>query len=204
MAARASAEGAVVVFEPSGRSDEKLFAEALQIAHIVKYGDQRMAAGGSVMYRDSAILLEVQTLGAEGLRYRHRLGRTPSDWIHLYAVRVLRVADTCGAGDWCTAGLLAKTAIGGLAGFRSGGAATIRHALRYGQALAAWNCGFEGARGGMYAVERETFELQIESLLSRRKVVVTDSVDADQAVLVACPACPPVIPRGDIVASALG
>ena len=41
-AARASEAGAIVMFEPSGRSDPKLFAEAMQLAHIVKYSDQRL------------------------------------------------------------------------------------------------------------------------------------------------------------------
>ncbi len=199
LAARASTAGAVVVFEPSGKSDETLFAEALRIAHIVKYADQRLAAAGGAMQGESATLLEVQTLRAEGLRYRHRLGRTPSDWARLDAVPAARLADTCGSGDWCTAGLVAKTATSGLAGFRSGGAAAIRRALRYGQALAAWNCGFEGARGGMYAVERESFERQIEALLSGREVVVTGTAGASQAPLAACPACPPDSARDNIV-----
>lgn len=204
LAARASAEGAVVVFEPSGKSSQKHFAEALQIAHIVKYSKQRLATAEGAMQGDSATLLEVQTLGAEGLRYRHRLGRTPSNWAQLNAVPAPMLADACGSGDWCTAGLVAKVATGGQAGFRSVGAAAIRRALRYGQALAAWNCGFEGARGGMYAVEREIFEFQIKALLSKRKVVVTEIADADQAAVVTCPACPPDSPRGNIVGSALG
>ena len=156
------------------------------------------------MEDDSATLLEVQTLGAEGLRYRHRLGRTPSNWAQLNAVPAPMLADACGSGDWCTAGMVAKMATGGQAGFRNVGAAAIRRALRYGQALAAWNCGFEGARGGMYAVEREIFELQIEALLSGRKVMVTKTADTDQAIIVECPACPSDSPRGSIGARALG
>ncbi len=40
--------------------------------------------------------------------------------------------------------------------------AQLTRAFRYGQALAAWNCGFEGARGGMYASTKSSFERQIE------------------------------------------
>jgi hypothetical protein len=47
---------------------------------------------------DSAVLLEVQTLGDRGLRYRHRLGRGAPRWMHLNAIPALRLADTCGAG----------------------------------------------------------------------------------------------------------
>ncbi len=195
LAARASAEGAVVVFEPSGKSDEKLFAEATQLAHIVKYSDQRLAAAGGTMQADSATLVEVQTLGAEGLRYRHRLGKGISAWFHLDAIAAPRLVDTCGSGDWCTAGLVTKAAAGGQIGLRTGGAEAIRHALRYGQALAAWNCGFEGARGGMYAIERETFSYQIEALLSGRPHLSPIETKTVTGLSIACPACPPNEPR---------
>ena len=197
LAARASADGAIVVFEPSARSDEKFFAEAIRIAHIVKYADQRLAAAGGAMAGDSATLLEVHTLGAEGLRYRHRSGLTPSDWMYSPAMPAPRLADTCGAGDWCTAGILAKAAIRGQAGLRSGGVAAIRRALRYGQALAAWNCAFEGARGGMYAVGRQAFERQVEALASGRGIVLAEAAEADHSMEVACPACPPDGIRSD-------
>ena len=99
---------------------------------------------------------------------RHRLRRDVSRWMHLESVPAPQLADTCGAGDWCTAGLIAKTAVGGRKGFRRAGARGVRDALRYGQALAAWNCGFEGARGGMYAVSRQAFKRQITNLIDGR------------------------------------
>jgi sugar/nucleoside kinase (ribokinase family) len=158
LAQRAAAEGAVVVFEPqSPGNDSRMFAAAMRIAHVVKYADQRLP---EVAADDAATLLEVQTLGARGLRYRHRLGRGVSDWIFFDAVPAARVVDTCGSGDWCTAGLIAKAAASGLAGFRNAGADGVDAALRYGQGLAAWNCGFEGARGGMY-VDEEQHDVQI-------------------------------------------
>jgi sugar/nucleoside kinase (ribokinase family) len=191
LAARASADGAIVVFEPSGRSNEKLFAEAIRIAHVVKYADQRLAAAGGAMIGDSATVLEIQTLGSEGLRYRHRLARASSEWKYLPAVPAPRLADTCGAGDWCTAGMLAKVAVRGQAGLRSGGVDAIKQAIRYGQALAAWNCAFEGARGGMYAVARQAFERQIEALVSGRGIVLAEAAEADHTMEATCPACPP-------------
>ncbi|MHB8884383.1 MAG: PfkB family carbohydrate kinase [Methylovirgula sp.] len=195
LAARASAEGAIVVFEPSGKSDEKLFAEAIQLAHVVKYADQRLAAAGGTMQGGSAALIEVQTLGAKGLRYRHRLGKGISAWFHLNAIAAPHLLDTCGAGDWCTAGLVTKVAIEGQIGLRKVGAEAIRHALRYGQALAAWNCGFEGARGGMYAVKRETFNYQIEALLSGRPNFSPVETKTVAGPSFACPACPPDEPH---------
>ena len=43
LAAAAAKRGAVVVFEPSSKSDQRFFEEALRLAHIVKYADQRLA-----------------------------------------------------------------------------------------------------------------------------------------------------------------
>ena len=191
LAAEASACGAVVVFEPSSKARDKLMAEAIALAHIVKYADDRLAGICGVMADDSAVLLEVQTLGEQGLKYRHRLGRGASNWMHLKALPSPRHADACGSGDWCTAGLIAKAAVGGQEGLRHAGARGIRNALRYGQALAAWNCGFEGARGGMYAVSRDAFKDQITNLINGRfDSFENASVGSIPTQVVTCPSCP--------------
>ena len=190
LAAEASEGGALVVFEPSSKATEKLMAEATTLAHVVKYADHRLDSIPSVMRKDSAVLLEVQTLGHRGLKYRHRLGRGTSGWMYLKAVSAPRLADTCGAGDWCTAGLIAKAAAGGREGFRRAGARNVRSALRYGQALAAWNCGFEGARGGMYAVSQEEFKNQTSSLPEGWPDTIANTASKDTLIqAVTCPAC---------------
>lgn len=192
LAAEASARGALVVFEPSSKSTDKLMAEAVALAHVVKYADRRLDGVPGVMASDSAVLLEVQTLSDRGLKYRHRLGRGASRWMHLKAIPAPRLADTCGAGDWCAAGLIAKAAVEGQEEFRRAGARRVRAALRYGQALAAWNCGFEGARGGMYAVARQAFRRQITSLLTGKFDDIPDTPERSTLTLtVSCPACPP-------------
>ena len=192
LAAEASARGAVVVFEPSGRAADKLMGEAIALAHIVKYADDRLAGIPGVMEGGSAVLVEVRTLGERGLRYRHRLGHGISNWMYLQAVPAPRLADTCGSGDWCTAGLIAKAAAGGQKGLRRVGARGVRAALRYGQTLAAWNCGFEGARGGMYSVSREAFGDQIASLRNGRFEGIDDApVAGVSSHVVTCPRCPP-------------
>jgi hypothetical protein len=99
LAAQASDEGSVVIFEPAGNSDSKMFAEALKLSHIIKYANQRLASVGDVMEPSSAVLVEVQTLGSQGLRFRLRLGRGVSGWKHLGAIKAPRIADTCGSGD---------------------------------------------------------------------------------------------------------
>lgn len=194
LAAEASACGAVVVFEPSSRGNMKLLGEALKVSHVVKYADSRLRNLPGVMEDGSATVLEIQTLGAEGLRYRHRLGRGTSNWIRLTSVVAPRIADACGSGDWCTAGLIAKATAGGREGLRRSGARGVRAALRYGQALAAWNCGFEGARGGMYAVSRGAFAMQVSNLLDGQFDGFGDTLDESEVTeAVTCPACPPAV-----------
>jgi fructokinase len=193
LAASAAEKGAVVFFEPSGKGDPKLFAEAMRIAHIVKYADQRFSEMPEAMSDKSSVLLEIQTLGSEGLQFRHKLGRGVSNWRHIAPFTAPALIDTCGSGDWCTAGIIAHCAEGGLEGLRKGGVLSIQSALSHGQAMAAWNCGFEGARGGMYAVDRTTFHAQITALVKGKPEVL--SVGKPKASpprgTVPCPACPP-------------
>jgi fructokinase len=193
LAKQAAHYGAVVVFEPSAKSDEKLLAEVLKIAHIVKYSDERFSRVPGAMRRGSATLIEVQTFGANGLRYRHRLGRAAASWKQLGAVSPARLADTCGSGDWCTAGLISKVADGGLEGLLELGAEGLIEALRFGQKLAAWNVGFEGPRGGMYAVARTKLEKQLQALASGQSEVMqpTSGRKPIAPPAIACPACPP-------------
>lgn len=192
LAAEASARGAVVVFEPSVSGNGRLMAEAISLAHIVKYAEGRTAHIGRSSSEGAGPLLEVHTLGERGLKYRHRFGRGVSDWIYQKAFPVPRLADACGSGDWCTAGLIAKTAVEGQRGLRRAGASGVDEALIYGQALAAWNCSFEGARGGMYAVDRAVFDKQINDLVNDghfEGISYAPAKDDDSAQSVACPAC---------------
>lgn len=193
LAQQAAENGAVVVFEPSARSDEKLLREAVEIAHIVKYSNHRFTRIPGAMEHGSATLVEVQTLGENGLRYRHRFGSTASAWKRLDAVAAPQLTDTCGSGDWCTAGFVSMVAIGGQGGLIRAGASGLATALRYGQTLAAWNCGFEGARGGMYMVERRQLNAHLEALSSGRFESVSPPARSRRSSVatVACPACPP-------------
>lgn len=166
---------------------------------MIKYADDRLDGIPPVMTADSAVLLEVQTFGAQGLRYRQRSGEASCEWVHLAAIPALRLADSCGAGDWLYYGGpdrqdRSRRARGApRLGCRRG-----EGALRYGQALAAWNCGFESARGGMYAVAKPAFMDQISCLLDgevgcvprESSRVPSGMVESVQAGVVTCPACP--------------
>ena len=191
LAREAAARGAVVVFEPSSRTDDRLLDIALGIAHIVKYADHRVALRASTRPGPS-VLLQIETMGPRGLRYRSWLPQAKTQrWEHLDSVKAPFVADTCGAGDWCSAGILASLATEGQEGLTKRSASQLELALRYGQTLAAWNCGFEGARGGMYAVDRVSFEKQVRRIGRGAEATTFRHATASQesSTVVPCPAC---------------
>ena len=167
--AKACAEkGALVVFEPSGNSDPKLFREALDISHVLKYAhDRRSELDFNPNGISKSLLLEIETLGHEGLRFRRSSQTgTPDCWHHIKSYNVDDIRDTAGAGDWCTAGLIHLLGRMGVDNFSEVGLDQIINALTFGQSLAAWNCQYEGARGGMYKVEKDTFWRQVEQIRS--------------------------------------
>jgi pfkB family carbohydrate kinase len=163
--AKALAEqGAVIVFEPTGISDPGLFSEACTVAHILKYSHQRLPQLASGARLRHNVLLEIETLGGKGLRFRSRVSAS-GKWQALAAVIAPRLLDTAGAGDWCTAGLLSVLAGKGAASLESARQADIEGALRFGQAAAALACGYEGARGVMNAFDPTAFLKAVSTLL---------------------------------------
>jgi sugar/nucleoside kinase (ribokinase family) len=164
--ARASAKaGALVVFEPSGIGNPVTFRQAWEAAHVVKYSHERLSELPEVV-SDSGPFVQIETMGEGGLRYRRRGPRTKAArWEHLEAFHVDDLRDSSGAGDWCTAGFLSQAGTGGVKGFIEMNQGDMRAALRFGQSLAAWTCGYEGARGGMYAVDQRAFADEVQEIL---------------------------------------
>ena len=87
--------------------------------------------------------------------------------------------DAGGSGDWCTAGLIHRVGQQGAEGFRESPTEDIREALRFGQAMAAWNCAFVGARGGVYAVEKERFRRDVLRILAGEVFDPAEGTPAD-------------------------
>jgi len=166
LAKACAAVGALVVFEPIGVGNESLFRQSWQVAHIVKYSHERLTELPEVDLVHSPQLV-IETLGDAGLRYRRKnISRNSNSWVELKAFPVDELKDTAGAGDWCTAGILSKIGSRGQKGFSGLKSTEIENALKYGQALAAWNCRYEGARGGMYSESKKNFHNQVEEILS--------------------------------------
>jgi fructokinase len=166
----AAAKGAIVYVEPSGRSTPSLLGRLLALAHIVKYSadhrvlvvDARRRAG-----RNVDPWLEIETHGAAGLRYRVGGSKV---WRTRPAFEVSEVVDTAGAGDWCSVGILHALAQGGAAAVEHVPVDVLDEAINVGQALSAWTCQYEGARGGMYHISRDEFFAAVEGTLGRQRL----------------------------------
>lgn len=155
--------GALIVFEPSGIREPRLFRELAKASHIVKYSKERLTRLSGRRSRHG--VLEIETRGREGLRYRTnlRLSKT-NGWRTLQGVQAQQVRDSAGAGDWCTAGIIHHLGKCGGRKFTGLKRDDLEGALMFGQSLAAWNVQFEGARGAMRGVSRRTFQRRVHAL----------------------------------------
>lgn len=184
------AKGSMVYFEPSGIGDPKLFREMLKHSTVLKYSAQR-ARSFSDLLRSHNALLEIETFGEDGLRFRTR--RSIASWYSLSAHEVA-VKDTAGSGDWTTVGLLSALFRDGKSNLAAATRQDVTTALEHGQAIAALNCQFEGARGAMYQLTRTRFleavgmiERKTPSTRNERKI----SLSQDISTSAICPSCNP-------------
>lgn len=156
-------QGALIYFEPTSVRDERQFRKLVNLSHVIKYAQDRIRDLNEVCEVPAGIL-EIQTLGRGGLRFRFKK-RT---WHRADAWPVPNLLDAAGSGDWVSAVLIHLLARHGLKSFLKSNLATISQAVNAGQAAAAWNCGFIGPRGGMYQrPKRELFEVVQQAFKSR-------------------------------------
>ena len=184
------ATGSMVYFEPSGTGDPKLFREMLKHSTVLKYSAQR-ARSFSDLLRSHNALLEIETFGEDGLRFRIR--RNFASW-HSLPAHEVAIKDTAGSGDWTTVGLLSALFRNGKSNLAAATRPDITAALEHGQAIAALNCEFEGARGAMYQLTRTRFleavrmiEGKAPSTRKERKI----SLSQDISTSAICPSCNP-------------
>lgn len=134
--------GGLVFFEPSDTRHAEEFARAAHLATVIKASSDRIDASRlrEAAWPDGFV---VSTHGVEGLGLWHRGRET---WYA--ATPAPFVADTSGAGDMLTVGMVDALLARGAAG-----ASPVRYpsdvhdGILAGQRLAAANCAFEGARG---------------------------------------------------------
>lgn len=158
LAASAREHGALVVYEPSVASDSPWLEDMLALADVVKYSHDRIAALGDAWRQPKTHrALWIETRGHQGLRWSRS---DESEHADLPSVRNTRAIDACGAGDWFTSALLF-----GLARARTKpvdwGDGQLTEVLEAASRLAAWSCGFLGARGGLYEAPVEAIFEQL-------------------------------------------
>lgn len=188
LARRSREQGALVVFEPSGIKNEETFIECLRTAHILKYSHERLASLDHLVGQ-ARVPMEVRTLGPAGLQFRVRRSGRLEAWRQLAALEAPSLRDAAGSGDWCTAGLISK-----LMDEANGAGAledveTVGAALRYGQAFAALNCAYDGARGLMYAMSHTTAEKAAAQVLASERPRLPDAAAAERPPRVSDASC---------------
>ena len=189
LAKRSKEKGALVFFEPSGVGDKRLFSKCLAVSDIVKYSHERM---GHVQEITSctAIGLEIETLGSQGARYRVRKESRASGWQTVKAHPVKDLKDAAGSGDWCSAGIIHLLGQRG-AMVKDLGNEDIDDLLTFGQALAALNCSYEGARGLMYGISKKRLQSLVNHVIQGKNpgVSLEQSQRENKVFELICPRC---------------
>ena len=150
--------GVTVIFEPSTKGGQVLLRRAVECAHILKVSEERLAVVRHLMRSGQDGQIQIVTRGEAGLLLSLR-GET----VEVPAFPA-KAVDAGGAGDWVTAGLLAYLPSSKTSAFLS----DIAKALRYGQAFAALNCGFVGARTMTFLRSREEVVGEVERMIRSR------------------------------------
>ncbi len=108
MAAQAETNGALIMYEPSGVAEPRLLKEAVALAHVVSNAEalfaevERLEPRSGDHGRNPDPGRTRIALSPQALLKAERLDE-PSGHRH-----TPRLVDTCGSGDWLTAGFLAE------------------------------------------------------------------------------------------------
>lgn len=158
--------GGLIFFEPTKIYDNKQFLSILEITDVLKYSRDASIIDNHILKNMNTPLI-IETQGSLGLRYCITSNHaTPKKWNKLPAFPVSNIIDTAGAGDWCSAGIVHRLQKEKSSLIEKMSAKSIENALIFGQALAALNCMFIGARGCMYALSKKNFQQYVNEILS--------------------------------------
>ena len=135
----ANSAGAIIYFEPSDIEEGDLFEEALRLASILKYSEDRL---GDRLADRHMNCVRIVTHGAAGLEVRDGI-----EVVWCEAISASRVLDTCGSGDMVSVGIIDWMLTAGIAATVQLRATDLLQGIVAGQRLAAENCAYTGARG---------------------------------------------------------
>lgn len=171
--------GAIVFFEPSSIGSKlSMFNECLEIADIIKYSNERIS-NYSEMFPKLQVPLEIETLGKDGIRFRFLKSKNIDQWQMVAPYVATDVNDSGGAGDWCSAGIIYT--LPGNKRIDKFTISEVKSALRFGQALGAINCAFDGARGAMYALDSRSIKKLAANTIAKNMVGTTVVPDPSRA-----------------------
>jgi sugar/nucleoside kinase (ribokinase family) len=175
LAAEFAEKGALIYFEPCGTGDEKLFRQMCKLCHILKYSQQRARTFVDVL-KGAEPLLQIETLGDDGIRFRSMLPAAWTDgWVKVDGLEVDQFKDAAGAGDWASAALIDFLGRSALPMFEKTSQRQLLRAVQYAQVLASWNCKYEGARGGMYESTWRSLQRYVRAASLKTKPLITRS-----------------------------
>lgn len=161
--------GALIIFEPSSLKEDKQFLECLSLADIIKFSNDRIN-NYSTLFPFPNALLEIETMGKEGLQYRLKSDKKPK-WKTIPSFKINNVIDNAGAGDWCTAGIINELGFNGIHSFNDSNKEKIEKALLIGQVLGGINCMYDGARGIMYNMKYKSLIGIAEAIINNLKEI---------------------------------
>jgi fructokinase len=157
LAKTCKSRGATVFFEPSTVGNKELFKECLKVADIVKYSHSRTTIFRKLL-NDFLVPIEVETMGAKGVRYRIGTSTKDGKWVVIPAYHLKYIKDSAGCGDWCSAGMIHILGVLTNGHLQNVTHEVMEYSLKFGQTLAALKCYFEGARGLMYNMSKENLK----------------------------------------------
>ena len=142
--------------EKSRQAAHRLFLRCVEASDVVKMsGEYVQDLSFADAYTDK---LFVQTLGADGLRFKLGGGQ----WIRLASVVNPDYKDYEGAGDWTSTTLIAALCSMDMLKVKDMTEEAVREALTMAQQMASYSVGFYGSKGLIHA--DDGFELQDDTL----------------------------------------
>jgi len=182
-------QNAIIFFEPPKFLHDDIFFKCLQISDVVKhcYNQSEDTERSGIN-----IPLEIQTKGEEGLRYKAKFLKHKT-WKEMAAYPVHNLVDEAGSGDWLTAGLIHV-----LCQHKSKHAPSekkLEFALKLGQAMAALNCYYVGARGIMYNISKRQLFSLVNKIMNGEETskiiekIYTRSINTKSKLATKCKVC---------------